>query len=165
MDSNTLLILMAALFAVTMLIILLIVLNNAIKTNDLNNELSRSIYEIRSSLNRDFNDLGSSLNSQFSNFSERVNSNIIQSNKSSNEVFNSINEKMVRILATQDNLDELSKGIISLEDILTDKKSRGTFGEIELFRICLGLFALEADIFCFSLCKTVLRLLYGGTSS
>ena len=140
MDSNTLLILMAALFVVTMLIILLIVLNNAKKTNDLNNELSRSIYEIRSSLNRDFNDLGTSLNSQFSNFSERVNSNIIQSNKSSNEVFNSINEKMVRILATQDNLDELSRGIISLEDILTDKKSRGTFGEIELYSLLDSLY-------------------------
>ena len=93
MDNNTLLIIMATLFVVTIIIILVIVLNNAKKTNDLNNELSRSIYEIRSSLNRDFSDL-----------SERLNSNIIQSHKASNEVFSNINEKMTRIFDAQENL-------------------------------------------------------------
>ena len=135
MDNNTLLILMAALFVVTVLIILILVLNNAKKTNDLNNELSRSIYEIRSSINRDFADLGNSLNQEFSNFSERVNSNLIQSHKSSGEVFEKISEKMSMISKAQQDLDELSKDIISLEDILTDKKSRGMFGEVELYSL------------------------------
>ena len=124
MDNNTLLIVMASLFVVTFILILLIVLNNAKKTNDLNNELTRSIYEIRSSLNRDFSDL-----------SERLNSNIIQSHKASNEVFNRINERMVRISAAQENLNELSKDLMSLQDILTDKKSRGSFGEVELYSL------------------------------
>ncbi len=124
MDNNTLLIIMATLFVVTIIIILVIVLNNAKKTNDLNNELSRSIYEIRSSLNRDFSDL-----------SERLNSNIIQSHKASNEVFSNINEKMTRIFDAQENLNELSKDMLSLQEILTDKKSRGSFGEVELYSL------------------------------
>ena len=124
MDNNTLLIAMAVLFVVTIIIVLLIVLNNAKKTNDLNNELTRSIYDIRASLNRDFSDL-----------SERLNSNIIQSHKASNEVFNDISIKMGRIYEAQENLNGLSKDMLSLQDILTDKKSRGSFGEVELYSL------------------------------
>ena len=112
MDNNTLLILMASLFVVTVLIILIIVLNNLKKTNDLNNELSRSIYEIRSNISRDFMDLDARLNNEFHDFSDRVNSNIIQSNKASNEVFYSISEKMAKINEAQDSLNEMSKDII-----------------------------------------------------
>ena len=132
MSYDALLIVLVSVFALTVLIILLIVLNNSRKTNDLNNELSRSIFEIRSSLNRDLSDFNSAMNSRFVDFSERVNSNLIQSHKASNEVFNTINEKMVRISKAQETIDELSRDIISLQDILTDKKSRGTFGEVEL---------------------------------
>ena len=124
MSYDALLIVLVSVFALTVLIILLIVLNNSRKTNDLNNELSRSIFEIRSSLNRDLSDFNSAMNSRFVDFSERVNSNLIQSHKASNEVFNTINEKMVRISKAQETIDELSRDIISLQDILTDKKVR-----------------------------------------
>ena len=135
MDNNTLLILMAALFVVTVIVILIIVLNNSKRTNDLHNELSRSIFEIRTQLNKDIADLNISLNGGLNDFSERINSNIIQSHKASNEVFNTINEKMVRIDEAQKGLKELSKDVLSLQEVLTDKKSRGTFGEIELYSL------------------------------
>ena len=147
MDNNTLLILMASLFVVTVLIILIIVLNNSKKTNDLNNELSRSIYEIRSGIDRDFLDLNSRLNDQFHDFSDRVNSNIIQSGKTYSEVFHSINEKMVKINEAQSALSEMSKDIISLEDILTDKKSRGTFGEVELYSLLDAVYGENSSIY------------------
>ncbi|MCR4634082.1 MAG: DNA recombination protein RmuC [Erysipelotrichaceae bacterium] len=147
MDNNTLLILMASLFVVTVLIILIIVLNNSKKTNDLNNELSRSIYEIRSGIDRDFLDLNSRLNEQFHDFSDRVNSNIIQSGKTSNEVFHSINEKMVKINEAQSALNEMSKDIISLEDILTDKKSRGAFGEVELYSLLDAVYGDNSSLY------------------
>ena len=47
--------------------------------------------------------------------------------------FTAVSEQMARIDETQKNLKALSENIISLEEILTDKKSRGTFGEIELY--------------------------------
>ena len=147
MDNNTLLILMASLFVVTVLIILIIVLNNSKKTNDLNNELSRSIYEIRSNISRDFMDLDARLNNEFHDFSDRVNSNIIQSNKASNEVFHSISEKMAKINEAQDSLNEMSKDIISLEDILTDKKSRGAFGEVELYSLLQSVYGENSSFY------------------
>ncbi len=136
MDTNTLLIVMAALFAVTFVLILVIVLNNAKKTNDLNNELTRSIYEIRTGLNRDITDL-----------SERLNSNIIQSHKASGEVFSSISEKMARISKAQDDLGEISKDILSLQDILTDKKSRGSFGEVEMYSLLEAAYGEEGKFY------------------
>ncbi len=135
MDQNTLLILMAALFALTIIIVILMVFINSRKTNDLHNELSRSIYDIRAQLNKDLSDLNISISSEFNDFSERVNSNIIQSHKASNEVFNTINEKMIRIDEAQKDLNELSKDVLTLQDILTDKKSRGSFGEVELYSL------------------------------
>lgn len=145
MDSNLLLIIMASLFTVTVIIILIIVLNNSKKTNDLNNELTKSIYEIRSNLNRDFVDFNNSISSQFGNFSERVNSNIIQSHKSTNDIFNSLNEKMIRIDEAQKGLNELSRDVVSLQDILTDKKSRGTFGEVELYSLLEAAYGTNSE--------------------
>ena len=135
MDSNQLLFIMMALFLFSIIIILIIVLNNAKKTNDLHNELSRSIYEIRSNLNKDLLDMNRSFNTEFNNFSERVNSNLIQGNKSNNEIYNRINEKIVKIDEAQKGINELSKDVVSLQNILIDKKSRGTFGEVELYSL------------------------------
>ncbi|MBQ5555548.1 MAG: DNA recombination protein RmuC [Erysipelotrichaceae bacterium] len=147
MSYDALLIVLVSVFALTVLIILLIVLNNSRKTNDLNNELSRSIFEIRSSLNQDLSDFNSAMNSRFVDFSERVNSNLIQSHKASNEVFNTINEKMVRISKAQETIDELSRDIISLQDILTDKKSRGTFGEVELYSLLESVYGNNENLY------------------
>ena len=147
MDNNTFLLIMAILFVVTIIIILLIVLNNAKKTNDLNNELSKSIYEIRSNLNRDFFDLNRTLNDEFTNFSERVNSNLIQSHKSGNEIMSSLNDRLIRIDETQKNLDDLSKEILNLQSILKDKKSRGSFGEVELYAILEAAYGSNFELY------------------
>ena len=135
MNDSLLLIIMAGLFTVSIIVILIIVLNNAKKTNDLNNELTRSVFEIQKNISHDFSEFNRSLNNDFSNFSERVNSNIIQSHKSTSEVFNRITEKIARIDEAQKNINALSEDVVSLQNILTDKKSRGTFGEIELYSL------------------------------
>lgn len=147
MDNNLLLLIMAALFVLSIILILLIVLNNAKKTNDLNNELSKSIYEIRNTLNKDFVDFNRSINGEFNSFSERVNSNLIQSYKSTNEVFKDLSEKMIRIDETQKSLNDLSEDIISLQNVLTDKKSRGSFGEIELYSLLESAYGDNRDLF------------------
>lgn len=135
MDNNTLLVIIALLFVVTIIIILVLILNNNKKTNDLHNELSKSIYEIRSGLNKDFVDFNNNVNGQLFNFSERVNSNIIQSHKATNDIFNSITERMAKIDEAQKGLNNLNNEVISLQSILTDKKSRGSFGEVELYSL------------------------------
>ena len=135
MDSYQLIVIMMGLFLMTIVIVLIMVLNNARKTNDLHNELSKSIYEISNNLNKDLLNMNQNINNEFNNFSERVNSNLIQANKSNNEVFNQINERIIRIDEAQKGIDELNKDVVSLQNILNDKKSRGTFGEVELYSL------------------------------
>ena len=147
MDNNTFLFIMMSLFILTIIIILIIVLNNAKKTNDLHNELSRSIYEIRTNLNKDLLDMNRSFNQEFNDFSERINSNLIQGNKSNNEIFNRINERIVRIDETQKGINELSKDVVSLQNILIDKKSRGTFGEVELYSLLEAAYGTDSAFY------------------
>lgn len=147
MNNEILLVIMSLLFVVSMIIILVIVLNNSKKTNDLNNELSKSIFEIRNSLNKDFIAFNKNLNDDFNSFSERVNSNLIQSNKYHNDIYNNISEKMARIDEAQKGLNELSKDLVSLQDILTDKKTRGTFGEVELYSLLEASYGTDSNFF------------------
>ncbi len=59
--------------------------------------------------------------------------------------FTAVSEQMARIDETQKNLKVLSENIISLEEILTDKKTRGTFGEIELYSLIEHVFGLDGQ--------------------
>ena len=64
---------------------------------------------------------------------ESVNSNL-------NQNFSKINESIIKVDEQQKYLSSLSKDIISLQDILTDKKTRGIFGEIELYNLLDNIF-------------------------
>ena len=72
-------------------------------------------------------------NNKLNVLEDRLSKNLSDSYKTSNEYFNQINERMVKIDEAQKGIIELSKEVGSLQKILTDKKSRGTFGEIELY--------------------------------
>ena len=136
-----------SLFALSMIIILIIVFYNSKKTNDLHNELSKSIYEIRTNLNKDLLDMNRNISGEFINFSERMNSNLIQSNKNSNEIFNQINERIIKIDEAQKGINELSKDVVSLQNVLNDKKSRGTFGEIELYSLLEVAYGVNSEFY------------------
>lgn len=56
------------------------------------------------------------------------------------ETFNSILERISKIDEAQKKIESLSTNIISLQDVLTDKKSRGTFGEVQLKQILASTF-------------------------
>ena len=49
--------------------------------------------------------------------------------------------RLTRIDEAQKKIDGLSNDIVSLENILTDKKSRGIFGEVNLYHILSSIFA------------------------
>ncbi|MEE2769461.1 MAG: DNA recombination protein RmuC [Pseudomonadota bacterium] len=51
------------------------------------------------------------------------------------EVFNNVIKRLAEIDTAQKRIQELSSDIISLKDILNDKKARGTFGEIQLHQL------------------------------
>ena len=49
-----------------------------------------------------------------------------------NETFGDIIKRLALIDAAQKQISELSTNVVSLQEILTDKRSRGTFGEVQL---------------------------------
>lgn len=55
--------------------------------------------------------------------------------KESNETFNKLLERIAKIDEAQKNIEKLSNNVVELQKILSDKKSRGNFGEKQLEQI------------------------------
>ncbi len=56
-------------------------------------------------------------------------------------------ERLTKIDEAQKKIDTLSGDIISLQNVLTDKKSRGTFGEVNLHHIMSNVFGDTSDLY------------------
>jgi DNA recombination protein RmuC len=54
-------------------------------------------------------------------------------------------DRLTRIDEAQKKIDGLGSEIVSLEGILTDKKSRGIFGEVNLYHILSSIFGEKND--------------------
>lgn len=105
-----------------------------------NNEKIQKLYADFSKEMR--NDVTTSLNG----LNEKVSSKLSDGFDKTNETFKSILERMAKIDEAQKKIEGLSTNIISLQDILTDKKSRGTFGEISLYTILANVFGEKNDL-------------------
>lgn len=101
-------------------------------------------------------DTSKTLNENFSSLNERVSQNLDRINlrveerlnegfEKTNKTFINILERLSRIDEAQKKIDSLSTNIVSLQDVLTDKKSRGTFGEVRLNHILSVVFGEKND--------------------
>lgn len=131
MGNNLLTYLMIGIVLLVIIIIVIIIFS----INKHNSKVDLEISTIKDSINENLLKFSNNMNHDFNDLSDRLNSNLIQSHRATNEVFNKINERMVRIDEAQKGINELSSEVMSLQKILTDKKSRGTFGEIELYSL------------------------------
>lgn len=77
--------------------------------------------------------------------SDRVRENLDQGFKKTNETFTSVIERLAKIDEAQKKIESLSTNVVSLQDILTDKKSRGIFGEVQLNQILNSVFGDKND--------------------
>ena len=77
--------------------------------------------------------------------SDRVKENLDQGFKKTNETFNSVVERLAKIDEAQKKIELLSANVVSLQDVLTDKKSRGIFGEVQLQQILNSVFGEKND--------------------
>lgn len=109
----------------------------------INNELLMFQNNINSSMKDDLNRLNETTVNRLLTIEEKVNNSMQQGFKSTNESFTKVLEQMARIDSTQKNLENLSSSITSLQSVLTDKKNRGTFGEVELYSILENQFGLN----------------------
>lgn len=144
-----------------LIIILVIVLLLKIKTNsnseanmterlgrfeiNINKEINDFKNELSKSLNEDFNKLNDKMESRLNMINDRVNERLDQNFEKTNKTFTNILERLSKIDEAQKKIEGLSSDIVSLQSILTDKKSRGIFGEVNLKHILVSVFGEKND--------------------
>lgn len=72
---------------------------------------------------------------QLERLDARVNDSLMRGFEKTGNSFAMMKAEMARISAAQLNLQQLSSSIDSLQGILNDKKTRGTYGEVELYSL------------------------------
>lgn len=91
-------------------------------------------------LNKDFNDLNDKIEDRLLKINDKVNNRLDENFDKTNKTFMSVLERLSKIDEAQKKIETLSSDIVSLQGILTDKKSRGTFGEVNLNNILSSVF-------------------------
>ncbi len=91
-------------------------------------------------MNKDFNALNDKIEERLIRINEKVNNRLDENFEKTNKTFVSVLERLSKIDEAQKKIETLSSDIVSLQGILTDKKSRGTFGEVNLNNILRSVF-------------------------
>lgn len=76
--------------------------------------------------------LSDSLGQRLDGIGQRVGSSLHESTKQTLETMGKLQERLAAIDAAQQNIQSLGSQIVGLQDILSDKQSRGAFGEMQL---------------------------------
>ena len=122
----------------------------SLKTSeDLKTRLNKEIVEFRDkldeNLNKKFNHLTDSVTSRLDRINEKVEDKLREGFEKTNKTFANILERLSKIDEAQKKIDSLSTEIVSLQDVLTDKKSRGIFGEVQLNQVLYSVFGEKND--------------------
>ncbi len=107
--------------------------NLLMKFNQLNTD-------IKATLNSDVGKLIETLRIELERMNAKVEDKLKEGFAQTNQTFNNVLVRLTKIDEAQKKIDELSGEIISLQDILTDKKTRGIFGEVQLNQILIAAF-------------------------
>lgn len=99
-------------------------------------------FQIRFSqqISQDFRSLNERIETRLDVMNERVEERLSQSLNKTNETFQNILSRLVVIDEAQKKIDSLSTNIVSLQEILSDKKARGMFGEAQLHQLLVSVF-------------------------
>lgn len=104
------------------------------------NDLADFKFDINKFLNDDFTKLNDKVEEKLLLINEKVNERIDQNFEKTNKTFTNILERLTKIDEAQKKIDSLSIEIVGLQNVLTDKKTRGIFGEVNLNYILSSVF-------------------------
>lgn len=140
------------------LVIVLISKNNVKNSNEanmterlgrfevnINKEINDFKDELNRGLNEDFDKLNNKIETRLNLINDKVNERLDQNFEKTNKTFTNVLERLSKIDEAQKKIDGLSNDIVSLQSILTDKKSRGIFGEVNLKHILVSVFGEKND--------------------
>ena len=149
---------------ILILILIVVLLMKKNSNNELLERLSKLelevVKEIRDfessfskSINSDFNLLNDKMENRINMLNEKVNSRLDENFERTNKTFTNVLERLSKIDEAQKKIDSLSSDIVSLQGVLTDKKTRGIFGEVNLEHILSNIFGKNN--------KTIYQIQYG----
>ena len=108
-------------------------------------EMSDFKSDLNKNMNDDFNKLNESVEKRLLAINEKVNERLDQNFEKTNKTFMNVVERLSKIDEAQKKIENLSSDIVSLQNILTDKKTRGIFGEVNLKNILVSVFGENND--------------------
>ena len=173
MNNEIVILLFALLLLILLAVMLLIVLylhrsqndlRRSLKENDeerkrqivdLGLHLQQNVSDVNTSLNRDLLSFSGNMQGNFDRFYDRTNERLSHiedelgdslqyERDASQKERNEIAQQIAHLDLTQQELNRLSREIASLQNVLQDKKSRGTFGEIELYSLLEAVYGANA---------------------
>ena len=101
--------------------------------------------DLKESLNKDFVGLNEQVERRLLAINEKVTERLDQNFEKTNKTFMNVIERLSKIDEAQKKIENLSTDIVSLQGILTDKKTRGIFGEVNLKHILVSVFGEKND--------------------
>lgn len=107
---------------------------------DTTERLGRFEVNITKSMHQEFEGLKEKVEEKLNQVNNRVNERLDENFEKTNRTFTNVLERLSRIDEAQKKIEGLSTDIVSLQSILTDKKSRGIFGEVNLKHILVNVF-------------------------
>ena len=117
----------------------------------LETDVVKELGQFQTSLNQNTNDnflkLNEKLEYRLNLINDKVNERLDQNFEKTNKTFTSVLERLSKIDEAQKKIDTLSNDIVSLQTVLTDKKTRGIFGEITLKHILENVFGAGNKVY------------------
>ena len=108
-------------------------------------ELSEFRMSLMQNMNNGFEKLNEKIENKLTMINDKVNERLDENFTKTNKTFTSVLERLSKIDEAQKKIETLSGDIVSLQSVLTDKKSRGIFGEVNLKHILSNIFGEKND--------------------
>ncbi len=134
-----------ALLIIIFLLVLVILLRKpkdetALKLTEIDRNMVKELSDFSHNINDDFVKLNEHITDKLRLINDAVNERLDQNFEKTNKTFQSVLERLAKIDEAQKKIDVLSTDIVSLQSVLTDKKTRGIFGEVNLEHIMSNVF-------------------------
>ena len=141
---------------IILIILCVLILNKSVNESNITERLGKiettfvkEIGDFKSGLskdmNNDFNALNEKIDYRLNLISDKVSERLEESLEKTGKTFNNVLERLTKIDEAQKKIDNLSNDIVSLQSVLTDKKSRGIFGEVNLKQILNSVFGEKSE--------------------
>lgn len=114
---------------------------------DLIKLISESSKDEQLNLNTFKEDITGKIDQQLVNVNEQVAKRLGEGFKGNQDTFTKVIERLVKIDEAQKRIEKLSDEVLSLNQILTDKSSRGIFGEIQMYQILEAVFGNNDELY------------------